>query len=105
MRGESIVNVDKELDPALLEETKQRLRARLERYALSSPYALNPKPHMVLFAIEGLARNEIKHGLPYCVCKVRTGTERDKQIICPCATISEEIEQWGQCDCGLFVRR
>ena len=92
-------------DVVLLEEIKQRLLARLQEFARSSPYLLNPEPEMVSFAIEGLARNELQHGFAYCACKVRTGTEEDKRIICPCAIIDEEIEQWGQCNCGLFVRR
>ena len=94
----------KELDPGSLEETKRSLKARLEEYVESSPYILNPNPDMVSFTIEGLARNELKYGFAYCTCKLRVGVEADKNIICPCASIGEEIAQWGQCDCGLFVR-
>ena len=93
-----------ELDLGSLEETKRRLTSRLQKYAESSPYILNPNPEMVSFTIEGLARNELRYGFPYCTCKVRVGTDEDKKIICPCATIDQEIAQWGQCDCGLFVR-
>lgn len=89
-------------------EQKQRvenLKKWAQEYAEKSGLALNPDKHIVERIIEGLLRNEDKHGEKYCPCRVRTGDkEKDKAIICPCIYHRDEIEKDGHCHCRLFVK-
>ena len=57
------------------------------------------------YVLNGLARNFVEHGRPYCPCREVTGDpEADRVNICPCRTHREEVARFGQCECGLFVR-
>jgi thioredoxin 1 len=55
--------------------------------------------------IIGLLENEKKYGVRYCPCRRVTGKkEEDESKICPCKFLEKEIEEKGQCLCGLFVK-
>jgi ferredoxin-thioredoxin reductase catalytic chain len=86
-----------------LESVARRIESKIRRYAAKSPYRLNPDAQIVDYVIEGLARNQIKYGSAYCTCKIRQGNETDKNIICPCLSLDEEIAQNGMCGCALFI--
>lgn len=87
-----------------LEEVKQRIKTRLLDSASRGRYRLNPKPAVVEYVLQGLAENEVKHGFAYCPCKVPQGEpEKDKDIVCPCASLADEVREYGQCDCALFI--
>ncbi|MBI4329919.1 MAG: hypothetical protein HY673_01400 [Chloroflexi bacterium] len=90
--------------PRSLEATTRDLRDRLEEFAGTGPYRLNPRVEMVSSVIEGLAHNELKYGSAYCTCRLPTGVLReDRRIICPCEDLARQIAEFGHCDCGLFV--
>lgn len=95
---------ENEPNSEIVEGIKRGIRTRLEQCMTSGPYRLNPDTEMVDYVIEGLARNELKHGFAYCTCRVPQGIEaEDRKIICPCDTLAEQVEQWGHCECRLFV--
>ncbi|MBI4334987.1 MAG: hypothetical protein HY673_27355 [Chloroflexi bacterium] len=87
------------------EEAESNIRSRLERFVENSPYRFNSHRELVSSVIEGLAQNELKYGLAYCTCRVPTGVPaEDRRIICPCEDLPQQIERFGHCDCGLFVK-
>lgn len=84
---------------------EERLLNNYRRYAELKGYRLNPDPDIVNMLIRGQLKIEMKHGYRYCTCKVRIGDKaQDARIICPCVDHPEEIEEMGQCWCGLFLR-
>ena len=84
---------------------KKQLLAWCEKYAKSQGFKLNPDKKIVDTIIEGLLRNEKKHGFRYCPCRVLTlNKEKDKIIICPCIYHKDEIKRDGHCLCNLFVK-
>jgi len=56
--------------------------------------------------IEGLATNLERFGYRSCPCRLATGNkEEDKDIICPCEYAAPDIQDFGQCYCGLFLSK
>jgi ferredoxin-thioredoxin reductase catalytic subunit len=61
--------------------------------------------------IETLARGELENqknrGLKYCPCRIITGDfEKDLRLVCPCNFfIQKTWKDYGECWCGLFVKR
>ncbi len=45
-----------------------------------------------------------KTGRPYCPCRDLDGTgDNNKDIICPCTYSAADIDEHGQCYCGLYL--
>jgi thioredoxin len=56
--------------------------------------------------MKGLLANEKKYGAKYCPCRRVSGKkEEDESKICPCQFLEKEIQEKGQCLCGLFVKK
>lgn len=55
----------------------------------------------------GVLENVKNKGLKYCPCRVTTGdAERDMKLICPCNFLAQQTwKEYGECWCGLFVKR
>ena len=82
----------------------ERVKRSVEAYARKSGLAIQPDDALRRHVLEGLARNLLAHGRAYCPCRDVTGdADRDRANICPCRTHLEEIEQLGECECGIFV--
>ncbi len=78
----------------------------VERYAAKSGLALQPDIVQLGYVLNGLARNLMRYGRPYCPCREVTGcAQKDRWNICPCRTHREEIVEFGECECGLFTSR
>ena len=87
-----------------IEDAVEEVRRRAERYAQRSGLRLQPDQAQLDYVLRGLARNLLQYGRPYCPCReVRADRDSDRQNICPCRTHREEIEQSGQCECGLYL--
>ena len=90
------------------EDKLQRAHARVtraaERYAKISGLRLQPDAAQLRYVLNGLARNLVGYGWAYCPCRTVTGDpEKDRVNICPCRSHREEVERFGECECGLFV--
>ena len=84
-------------------ESEAEIRERLQAYAESQGFILNPDKERQDLVIKGLHNNAVKRGAEYCPCRVRTGdVEADKEIICPCIYHKDEIKEKGYCHCNLF---
>ena len=87
-----------------LETALHEVSRKAERYGKMSKVALQPDDVLRQHVLRGLARNLIEYGRPYCPCREVTGEpERDQENICPCRTHLDEIERFGECECGLYV--
>lgn len=83
----------------------ERVTRMARRHAERNGFVLQPDPAQLAYVLEGLAENWLKHGKPYCPCREVTGDPgKDQCNICPCRTHREEVERFGQCECGLFTR-
>ena len=49
-----------------------------------------------------LANNVVKHGKPYCPCRIIVPGEPNLHNVCPCSSAHEEILTHGHCKCRLF---
>jgi ferredoxin-thioredoxin reductase catalytic subunit/glutaredoxin len=55
---------------------------------------------------EGLLSNYKKYGFYHCPCRdAEDENENNKDIACPCRYSEDDITEWGQCFCGLFVSK
>lgn len=72
--------------------------------ARENGYYLCPDEEMLDDLIDGLMKNERRYGYPSCPCREASGvTTRDVDIICPCGYRVPDVDEYGQCYCGLFV--
>jgi len=56
--------------------------------------------------LDGIKKNEERYGYPACPCRLASGKfELDKDIICPCDYRDVDVEEFGACYCGLYVRK
>jgi len=84
----------------------EHVRRRAESDARSRGYYLNPDESFLEDLLEGLKKNEERYGYPSCPCRLASGKfELDRDIICPCDYRDPDVEEFGTCYCGLYVRK
>jgi ferredoxin-thioredoxin reductase catalytic chain len=80
-------------------------RRRAQSDAGAHGYVLHPDPSILDSLLEGLRRNEERYSYPACPCRLALGDfERDRDIICPCDYRDADMQEFGFCYCGLYVR-
>ena len=90
----------------VLDKEGQELKKKLQAYADSQNFKLNPNEKALEGIINGLLRNRKFKGDIYCPCRIVTGNkEKDKEIACPCVFHRGEIELQGKCKCTLFFAK
>ncbi len=78
--------------------------AKLKTDADAGGYNLNPNIEDLKMIITGYLENEKRFGYPVCPCRLPSGNyEEDKDIICPCDYRDDDIVEYGQCYCSLYV--
>ncbi|MDR2854941.1 MAG: ferredoxin:thioredoxin reductase [Methanomicrobiales archaeon] len=96
---------DKDSVSVMEEKSCIEIKERVQAYADSQGFVLNPDIEKLNLVLKGLHRNVTKHGAEYCPCRIKTGDpEKDKDIICPCAFHKDEIAKQGFCHCHLFYK-
>ena len=84
----------------------EMVKKRAESDAKANSYYLTPDPELLQDLLEGLQKNEERYGYPLCPCRLAYGKlELDRDIICPCDYRDPDVEEYGQCYCGLYVRK
>lgn len=82
------------------------VRQRAEADARTNGYYLNPDPKFLQNLLEGLKKNEERYTYPLCPCRLASGTfDYDRDILCPCDYRDADVQQFGACYCGLYVRK
>ncbi len=86
------------------EEEVQTLYEILNREAETSGYHLNPDREFTEYLVKGLIVNERRYGYRACPCRLASGVKaEDLDIICPCDYRDSDLNEYGQCYCGLYV--
>ena len=82
-----------------------KVREDAEKFAKQKGWMLNPNTPIADSVIEGLARNKLLRGKRYCPCRLPSGDpEHDKQYICPCRNLEEDMQKDGHCHCYLYMK-
>ena len=66
-------------------------------------WVVNADEKMTTALVEGLSRQSVRFGRPYCPCRYIDGDEKDADVVCPCQYAAADIAEHGQCYCGLFL--
>lgn len=86
---------------------KKDLRRVWEAFTEGNDFMLNPDSKHIDMIMEGVLKNEKKHGLKLCPCRLGDGTPgKELELLCPCNFKTHQT--WaskGRCFCGLFVKR
>ncbi len=85
------------------EEVRERYE-KLDREAEAAGYHLNPDEEMTRQLIRGILVNEKRYGYGACPCRLAADDrEADLDIICPCDYRDADLNEYGNCYCGLYV--
>ena len=83
---------------------EEQVRDFMKRTAENKGWFLTPDSEHKRFLVEGFIVNTERYGYLQCPCRDSWGNrEKDRDILCPCAYAAEDIEEFGQCFCGLFL--
>ena len=86
--------------------TLEMVRQRAEADARTYGYYLNPDAKFLQSLLEGLKQNEERYGYLSCPCRLASGKfEYDRDILCPCDYRDPDVQEFGACYCGLYVRK
>jgi len=80
------------------------VRTFVESVVRHKGWILNRDDHFVGDLVEGLKTNFARHGFFLCPCRDSYGDrQKDKDIMCPCEYAQADIDEYGQCFCGLYL--
>ena len=79
---------------------------RLDKFAESKGYHLNPDIEFTKDLIRSLLINQKRYGYWVCPCRLASGKrEDDLDIICPCDYRDPDLNEFGACYCALYVSK
>jgi len=88
------------------EEKVNQTYKRLNKFAESKAYHLNPDIDFTKDLIRSLLINQERYGYWACPCRLASGKrEEDKDIICPCVYRDPDLDEYGSCYCALYVSK
>lgn len=80
------------------------VRGFVKKAALREGWELNGNEEFLGRILEGLLVNYRRYGYFQCPCRDSWGDRtKDRDIVCPCLYCGPDIEEFGQCFCGLFL--
>lgn len=84
--------------------TAEELFAVLGPLQEKKGFYFNPETAMAMELLEQLLVTKERHGYMACPCRFANGEyEKDKDIICPCSYREQDVAEYGECYCGLYV--
>jgi ferredoxin-thioredoxin reductase catalytic subunit len=85
-------------------KTIDQVYERLNKYAESHNYHLNPDIEFTKDLIKSLLLNQNRYGYWACPCRLALGKkDEDLDIICPCDYRDADVKEFGACYCALYV--
>jgi ferredoxin-thioredoxin reductase catalytic subunit len=88
------------------DRTLQQTELFIQNAAKRNGWVANPDESFRRILAEGLTTNVNRHGYYLCPCRDGEGDRRaDGDIVCPCIYATADIEEYGQCFCGLFLSK
>lgn len=83
-----------------IEQTQQFIANAARR----NGWVANPDTEFTKTIAEGLTTNVNRFGYYLCPCRDGDGDRAaDQDIVCPCVYAVKDVEEYGQCFCGLFL--
>jgi len=77
---------------------------KLKREAEASGYHLLSDERFGKELVKGILINIKRYGYGACPCRLAAGIEeKDRDIECPCDYRDQDLDEYGQCYCGLYV--
>lgn len=87
-----------------MNKSLEDIRAYTSKVAKVKGWELNPDEAFTQSIEEGLLTNFRRYGCFVCPCRDSDGDrQKDRDILCPCKYSAADIEEFGQCYCGLFL--
>ncbi|MEE9911187.1 MAG: ferredoxin:thioredoxin reductase [Deltaproteobacteria bacterium] len=69
-------------------------------------FFFNRDKDWVLSILQDLLVNKERYGYTSCPCRLASGDrEKDRDITCPCAYRTYDVQEYGSCYCNLYVSR
>lgn len=88
------------------DRTIEDVRRFVEKAAGHYGWELTAEEDHLRNLCQGLLTNYRRYGFYSCPCRDSWGDPgKDKDIACPCTYSHEDIREYGQCYCGLFLSR
>ena len=78
---------------------------RLKRIADKKGLVFNPNQDWVDQVIRLMANNKKEYRKYFCPCKQHYPVDINKDVVCPCPTLEQEITDDGCCHCRLFCKK
>ncbi len=78
---------------------------RLIKIARQRGYIFNKKISRVKKVIGLMTMNYLEYGKYYCPCKQSEPPDLEKDVLCPCPTMDDEVKKDGHCFCELFFQK
>lgn len=87
-----------------MEDHLNKNKVRVEKIARTKGYVLNPNKHWVAEILALMTNNHREYGKYICPCKQQFPPDPDSDVLCPCPTLEQEVEEDGFCHCRLFFK-
>ena len=85
-------------------KTREEVIEFIHRAAVQYGWAVVQDEDFVRDLAEGLLTNYQRFGFFQCPCRDSYGDrDHDRDIMCPCVYCADDIDEFGQCYCGLFL--
>jgi ferredoxin-thioredoxin reductase catalytic subunit len=78
---------------------------RISRIAQEHSYVLNPDQKRLRKVIGIMTMNKTEFGKYYCPCKQNHPLDLQKDVLCPCPELADEVTKDNHCFCRLFYKR
>ncbi|OPL19331.1 MAG: hypothetical protein AVO35_11335 [Candidatus Aegiribacteria sp. MLS_C] len=91
-------------DGVLETEEYRTTLARAEALASDNLWILNPDNERVEKVVGLMTMNYTGTGEYYCPCKQSHPLDPERDTVCPCPELRQEIRDTGHCFCRLFYR-
>ncbi len=78
---------------------------RVKNIANSKNYILNPDQARLEKVVGLMTLNCQKFGKYYCPCKQSHPLDPNKDVLCPCLDLDNEVAKDGNCFCKLFFKK
>jgi len=93
--GTETVDQDPDVDKAF---------ERLQEFSNKRGLFLNPDTVFTKKLVKSLLANQKRYGYWACPCRLASGIrEEDRDIVCPCDYMEQDLEEFGACFCALYV--
>ena len=78
---------------------------RIKQLAEDMDYILNSDEERIKKVVGLMTMNFTGHGQYYCPCKQSHPLDPNKDVVCPCPDLDNEVKKDGNCFCRLFYKK